>query len=434
MFNKTTSVFLSSILVALFVTGCSSENIGDKKDFNQQQTVERTDSGTESAKAATAAAVAASAGASAASTNAAAAQEKEGAVRGAVKATSKEGAPDAELARLAEQVEQKNVVYDPNKKYGSLWDSDLFNDKRFMLKIKLSAKEKKEAKILARSFEAHMSRAKLFMYYLLNELKERNLPAELAAVPLVESGFKPRAQSHAGAHGPWQFTRQTGKSFGLKVNATYDEFYDFIKSTDASLTYLEHLYKQLNNDWELALIAYNQGEFGVKKSIRRAKAAGVTKINASTIPLTKTARTYLKRIRAYADILHHPESYGVSHPEIENRIAFKQVQTGDQVKSMKEAAKLAGVDLETLKHLNAGYLTDALQSNRGLLVPVEHADQLEAAIDHRVKEQKTAQAKVKARSTGVKQLDQVLNGGTEPKNTAQVSLTNHNDVPGIHIH
>ena len=38
--------------------------------------------------------------------------------------------------------------------------------------------------------------------------------------------------------------------------------------------------------------------------------------------------------------------------------------------------------LSTLRHLNAGYLSDSLQSNkpRGLLVPIENARRLEKAI------------------------------------------------------
>ena len=49
---------------------------------------------------------------------------------------------------------------------------------------------------------------------------------------------------------------------------------------------------------------------------------------------------------------------------------------------MKQASKLSGVELSTLKHLNAGYLSDSLQSNkpRGLLVPIENAQRFEQAI------------------------------------------------------
>lgn len=267
-------------------------------------------------------------------------------------------------------------------KVGSLWNSELFNDSRFKLDIKLTPREQKEARLMARNFEAHMQSSTLFMYHLLSELKQRNMPIELAALPLVESGFNPRAKSHAGAHGPWQFIRSTGKSLGLERTSNYDEFYDFIESTDASLRYLEHLYRECGENWDLAVAAYNQGEFAIKKAIRRAKANGVTDINFNTVKLTNHANLYVMRFHAYADILRHPENYGVNRPEIENRPAFKRVQIAGRINSMTQAAKLSGVKVSTLKHLNAGYLSDSLKSNkqRGLLVPVENAKRLERAI------------------------------------------------------
>lgn len=281
----------------------------------------------------------------------------------------------------------KNVdstIYDPNREYGSLWNSELFNAERFKMNIKLSQKELKEAKRVARSFEDHMDRASLFMHYLLSELKKRNMPAELAALPLVESGFEPRATSKAGARGPWQFTRQTGRSFGLKVTSNYDEFYDFIASTNASLTYLQHLYNELNHDWDLAIAAYNQGEYAVKRAIRRAKSAGVpdSEISRNTVPLSNHANLYIRRFRAYAEILRNPSAFGVSHPQVENRAAFKRVKIAGRINSMRRAAQLAGVDLEVLRHLNAGYLSDSLTSDRqrGLLVPIENAARLEQAL------------------------------------------------------
>lgn len=227
-----------------------------------------------------------------------------------------------------------------------------------------------------------MENSSLFMYHLLTELKERNLPIELAALPLVESGFNPRAKSLAGARGPWQFIRSTGRAYGLESTKNYDEFYDFIESTDASLRYLDHLYQECGKNWDFAIAAYNQGEFAVKRAIRRAREAGVTNLNMDTVKLSAGARAYVARFHAYADLLRNPEKYGVSRPEIKNRPAFKRVQVAGRINSMKQASKLSGVELSTLQHLNAGYLSDSLNSNkpRALLVPVENASRLEKAI------------------------------------------------------
>lgn len=268
-----------------------------------------------------------------------------------------------------------------NHHEASLWDSDLFDDSRFMLDIKLTATEKKDAAKLSRSFTAHMQKSELFMYHLLTQLDERELPLELAAIPLVESGFNPRAVSNAGAHGVWQFTRQTGKSYGLKRTSNYDDFYDFIKSTDASLRYLEHLYDEFK-DWDLAVVAYNQGEFGIKKLIKNAKTRGITTPKAVDLKLSATAKQYLRYFHVYATILKDPEKYGAKLPQIANKPAFKKVEIADNLKSMKQVANLSGTSIATLKQLNAGFLSDSLKSTHHdhILVPVENAQKLEEAI------------------------------------------------------
>ena len=281
--------------------------------------------------------------------------------------------------QLSAAVQRDKIMRAENS---SLWNSELFNDSLFTLNIKLTAAERKEAHRLARSFEDHMENSSLFMYHLLSELKARNMPIELAALPLVESGFNPRARSGAGAHGPWQFIRSTGKALGLERTKNYDEFYDFIASTDASLRFLDHLYQECDHNWDLAIAAYNQGEYSIKQAIKRAKEAGVAEINLNTVKLSAGAKAYVRRFHAYADILKNPQKYGVDRPEIKNRPAFKRVQIAGRLNSMKQASKLSGAKLSTLKHLNAGYLSDSLQSNkpRGLLVPIENARRLEKAI------------------------------------------------------
>ncbi len=289
--------------------------------------------------------------------------------------------------KISNQIEQTRT----NIVYGSLWDSDLFAEDRFLLNIKLTDKEKALAKKLARSFESHMKDSTLIMHFLLTELKERNLPIELAALPLVESGFDPRAKSRAGAKGPWQFMRKTGNHLGLETTSNYDEFYDFVDSTKASLTFLEHLYNELDQNWDLAIAAYNQGEFAVKKAIRNAKKAGVKNINLNTVKLSRYAYVYVSKFRCYSDILKNPQNYKVKRPVIEDRVAFKSVAVAGRVKSMEQAAKLSGVDVKLLKHLNAGFLSDSLvtSKNKELLVPIDNVDQFEKALSSKTNINKT---------------------------------------------
>lgn len=260
----------------------------------------------------------------------------------------------------------------------SVWESHLAADNRFLMNIVPTAAEKKVAKKFANSVVRDLSRNKFFVHYLLTRLSENGMPIELAAIPLVESGLNPNVKAYGGAHGPWQYKRATGKQVGLTTTKNFDEIYDFVESTDASVRYLQKLYKDLGN-WDLVVAAYNQGEYGVKRAIDAAKKKGIAEPSLANVQISKGAKRYITRFHAFADILKNPESYGVKLPEVKNRPAFRKVEIAGRISSMKQAAELSGTDLSTLKILNNGYRSDRIgfSSEHGLYVPVEHASRLE---------------------------------------------------------
>ena len=115
------------------------------------------------------------------------------------------------------------------------------------------------------------ARAERYLYYIVEELERRNLPMELALLPIVESAYDPFAYSHGRASGMWQIIPGTGKMLGLKQNWWYDGRRDITASTHAALDYLEALNKRFDGDWLLALAAYNSGAGNVNKAIRKNK-------------------------------------------------------------------------------------------------------------------------------------------------------------------
>jgi membrane-bound lytic murein transglycosylase D len=99
---------------------------------------------------------------------------------------------------------------------------------------------------------------------------DSGLPADLAYLPLIESGFNPFAYSRAHASGMWQFIESTGRRYGLRKDCWIDERRDFIKSTAAAISYFKKLYDQFG-DWHLAIGSYNCGENGMTAALRRSR-------------------------------------------------------------------------------------------------------------------------------------------------------------------
>ena len=107
------------------------------------------------------------------------------------------------------------------------------------------------------------------MYYIVGQLEQRNMPRELALLPVIESAFEPYAYSRARASGLWQFVSDTGRRFGLKQDWWYDGRRDPIEATRAALDYLQALHDEFNGDWLLAIAAYNCGELAVERAMTR---------------------------------------------------------------------------------------------------------------------------------------------------------------------
>ena len=107
-------------------------------------------------------------------------------------------------------------------------------------------------------------------------LEAYQLPLELKYLPIIESALNPKAVSHAGATGLWQFMIGTGKQYGLEVNSLVDERRDPIKSSYAAARFLRDLYK-IFGDWNLVIAAYNCGPENINKAIHRANANAIQK-------------------------------------------------------------------------------------------------------------------------------------------------------------
>ena len=116
-------------------------------------------------------------------------------------------------------------------------------------------------------------RAQRYLPYIAAELERRDMPLELALLPIVESAYDPFAYSHGRAAGLWQMIPGTAKRFGIKQNWWYDGRRDVVDSTRAALDYLEYLHDLNKGDWLNAIASYNSGEGNVLRAARRNRNA-----------------------------------------------------------------------------------------------------------------------------------------------------------------
>jgi membrane-bound lytic murein transglycosylase D len=98
------------------------------------------------------------------------------------------------------------------------------------------------------------------------KLEQRNMPQELAYLPLIESEYRTQARSRVSAVGLWQFMASTARNLGLSVGRKGDERTNAAKSTDAALTYLTELHDRFGS-WYLAIAAYNAGPGTISKAM-----------------------------------------------------------------------------------------------------------------------------------------------------------------------
>lgn len=196
-------------------------------------------------------------------------------------------------------------------------------------------------------------RASRYLYHIVQEIEARDMPMDLALLPIVESAFDPFAYSHGSASGMWQFIPSTGRMFNLKQNWWYDGRRDVLESTRAALEYLDHLQRMFDGDWLLALASYNSGPGTVLRAQRRNRAAGEP-TDFWHLDLPRETEAYVPKMFALAKLFHSPDKYGIELPYVATEPYFDVVQTGGQI-DLAQAAKLADMSLSDLYLLNPGF-------------------------------------------------------------------------------
>jgi len=146
-----------------------------------------------------------------------------------------------------------------------------------------------------------MRRAEPWIELIVDQVLARDLPGELALLPIIESRFDPFATSVLNAAGIWQFRPDTAREHGLTIDPHYDARRDPLAATPAALDYLQELHARFDGDWRLALAAYNAGPTRIARATSRADR----RRDRSVLP--GETRVYLARLFGLSCLFQSPD-------------------------------------------------------------------------------------------------------------------------------
>ncbi|CDL80460.1 murein transglycosylase D [Xenorhabdus cabanillasii] len=223
-------------------------------------------------------------------------------------------------------------------------------------------------------------RAEPYIYWIVEQIDQRNIPMEVVLLPIVESAFNPHATSYAKAAGLWQIIPSTGRHYGLTQDKWYDARRDVAASTTAALDILERLNVRFNGDWLLTIAAYNSGEGRIVRAIKENQSRGKP-TDFWSLALPRETMQYIPKVLALSNVIRHNEKFDLKLPKPNNQQALAKVEVGQQI-TLSQAAELSGLSLTSIKTYNPGY-KQGMTSPYGphyIMLPKENASQLQHSL------------------------------------------------------
>ena len=202
-----------------------------------------------------------------------------------------------------------------------------------------------------------LGRAPLYFPLFEEALDRHDLPLELKYLAVVESGLNPKARSHAGARGLWQFMYATARGQGLRIDSYIDERRDPVRSSEAACVFLKKLYNQYG-DWYLALAAYNAGPGNVNKAIRRS--GGKRNFWEIRYFLPRETRNYVPAFMAVVYLMEYHAEHNIFPAELFTPYAALDTVEVNTVLRFDQIAAHLNMDVESLSQLNPMFRLDII--------------------------------------------------------------------------
>ena len=198
------------------------------------------------------------------------------------------------------------------------------------------------------AFEKKLSESQKYIDVTTRIFIDKDIPLDLAYLPLIESGFSPLSVGPGDAVGLWQLVKGTAKRYGLRIDRYVDERKDPVKSTYAAASYFRDLY-QMFGGWDVALAAYNAGDGKIKHLLSKYK----------DVHFPDIVNRYLAKFMAAATVAQDPESYGLTPSEdiMDDGPGYSEVITDKSI-SLRAIAGMCNTTVRAIKELNPALITN----------------------------------------------------------------------------
>jgi membrane-bound lytic murein transglycosylase D len=201
------------------------------------------------------------------------------------------------------------------------------------------------------TFIRHLQNGEAVKKTIFSILEREGVPSDLYYVGLIESGYNKKIRSRAAAVGPWQFIKETARIYGLRVDNLVDERMNIYKATVAAAHYFRDLHN-IFGSWELALCAYNAGEYGIIRAIRKGKTRDYKELVERRL-IPRETIYYIPKVVAAREISFRPQVYQLPPVEIEGNFYQQTVNTAINASfSLEQISKDHNIPLNVLRILN----------------------------------------------------------------------------------
>ncbi len=188
--------------------------------------------------------------------------------------------------------------------------------------------------------------------------RDYDLPEELAALAIVESGMDPQAVSWAGYRGMWQMGYALGKNYGLYIDNYVDERLDVLKSTEVVAKYISDAYAQFG-DYALAIAAYNCGAGNVRRAMDKAGSSDFWDVYEY---LPGETRTCVPEFLAALYGANYSRAHGIEPDNVAAPAETVSVDVSQKL-HFQQIADVLGTPLEDIQQLNPQYIHDIVPGN-----------------------------------------------------------------------